>query len=196
MPTGYTAAIRDGISFKDFAMGCARAFDACVSLHDELGGGGVIPEQFEPSPRAKDIAEAARGDLAMLLSLTPDEIEQQAAAHSERVERARLLRLEEKRNLRASYGAMKARVEAWEPPTPSHCRLRTFMLEQIETSIDVDCCESSYDRPTLKMTGAEWFAMQRDELQKSIEYHERHYAKDAARCEASTAWVRALRASL
>jgi hypothetical protein len=49
MPTGYTADIKNGISFKTFAMNCARAFGACVTLRDEPGGGDKIPEAFEAS---------------------------------------------------------------------------------------------------------------------------------------------------
>lgn len=49
MPTGYTADIKDGISFETYAMNCARAFGACVSLRDKPSGGKVIPDAFEPS---------------------------------------------------------------------------------------------------------------------------------------------------
>ncbi|KKK60691.1 hypothetical protein LCGC14_3021870, partial [marine sediment metagenome] len=31
MPTGYTACIKDGISFEKFVMQCARAMGACVT---------------------------------------------------------------------------------------------------------------------------------------------------------------------
>lgn len=36
MPTGYTAAIADGIDFKTFAMNCTRALGACVTLRASL----------------------------------------------------------------------------------------------------------------------------------------------------------------
>lgn len=35
MPTGYTYAIKEGISFRDFVLKCARAFEACVSMRDD-----------------------------------------------------------------------------------------------------------------------------------------------------------------
>jgi hypothetical protein len=35
MPTGYTAAIGEGIEFDKFVMQCARAMGACVMMRDE-----------------------------------------------------------------------------------------------------------------------------------------------------------------
>lgn len=35
MPTGYTADIKDGITFRDFALRCARAFGATIMQRDE-----------------------------------------------------------------------------------------------------------------------------------------------------------------
>ena len=34
MPTGYTDKIKDGITFKEYAMGCARAFGALITMRD------------------------------------------------------------------------------------------------------------------------------------------------------------------
>ena len=47
MPTGYTAPIKDGISFNDFMWGCARAFGALIMMRDDPPG-TPIPERFEP----------------------------------------------------------------------------------------------------------------------------------------------------
>lgn len=35
MPTGYTDAIKDGISFNQFILSCARAFGALITMRDE-----------------------------------------------------------------------------------------------------------------------------------------------------------------
>lgn len=199
MPTVYTAGIANGRTFAEFAMDCARAFGAfgaCVTLRDADGGGEAIPEQFNPDHHAKEAAEAARGDLAILLALTPAETEEAAAAYFERIERERLERLDAMLKLRASYEAIKAQVVAWNPPTPEHLGLRRFMLEQIDTAIRYDC-ESSRDyKPTPKLTPAEWFTAEREALVKRIEQYDSAYAKSVERAAASTKWVRELRASL
>jgi hypothetical protein len=36
MPTGYTDKIKDGISFEEFVLSCARQFGACISMRDDL----------------------------------------------------------------------------------------------------------------------------------------------------------------
>jgi hypothetical protein len=47
MPTGYTAPIADGMTFEQFALGCARAFGALVTMRDEPSD-APIPERLEP----------------------------------------------------------------------------------------------------------------------------------------------------
>jgi hypothetical protein len=69
MPTGYTAAIKDGISFQQFAMACARAFGALVMMRDEPSS-APIPD-FQPSNFHVEHLELARAELARLQALTP-----------------------------------------------------------------------------------------------------------------------------
>ena len=78
MPTGYTARVKDGTvtEFKDFAMGCARAMGACISMR-EAAHDAEIPEQFEPSPYHTEQLAKAKADLAAFEAMT--EAEKQAA---------------------------------------------------------------------------------------------------------------------
>lgn len=49
MPTGYTSGVAVGkvTDFREFALQCARAFGACISLSDESSD-TPIPEEFKP----------------------------------------------------------------------------------------------------------------------------------------------------
>ena len=67
MPTGYTADIKDGISFQTYALNCARAFGACVMLRDE------------PGDYHLKAMEKARNALAKLESLTHEKCVLEAA---------------------------------------------------------------------------------------------------------------------
>ena len=96
MPTGYTAAIKDGIDFKTYAMNCARAFGACVMLRDEPGGGDRIPDAFEPSDYHLKAAEKTRGELAALDTMAPAELERAAARAWDDAETNRLMLLEDR----------------------------------------------------------------------------------------------------
>jgi hypothetical protein len=196
MPTGYTADIKDGIDFKTFAMNCARAFGACVTIRDEPSGGDNIPDAFEPSDYHQLAVEKARADLTALDAMTAEDLERAAVSAWDEAETRRAVRLSEMRQQRTSYEAMLARVNAWTPPTQDHAGLQQFMREQIERSIDFDCDESYYRDPTARMTGAKWRAARHDELARDVQYHERKYAEEMQRTKDRTEWVRALRGSL
>lgn len=196
MPTGYTADIKDGISFETFAMNCARAFGACVTLRDEPGGGENIPAEFAPSDYHAKALQGARDDLAALLAMPGQERERTAAQSWGDAETGRLMRLEDKRKQREAYESMLAEVNAWTPPTTEHVGLHEFMRAQIVQSIDVDCSGDYDQEPTPRLTGEQWAAERAAELNRDIAYHEKEDAAEVQRAESRTAWVKALRSSL
>lgn len=196
MPTGYTADIKDGIDFKTYAMNCARAFGACITLREESGGGDRIPASFEASDYHLKAAEKARSDLAALDAMTPAELERASASDWDNNEKMRLMRLEEKRKQREAYEAMLAKAVAWKAPTPDHENLRKFMREQIEQSINFDC-DGDYDtKQAERLTAEAWAAGLRNKLARDVDYHEKNYADEVSRAAKRTEWVRALLASL
>lgn len=196
MPTGYTADIKDGISFSTFALNCARAFGACIMLRDEPGGGDKIPEAFEPSDYHAKAVARAQADLAAINDLTPAQRERQAAKAWDDAETSRLMRLEDMRKQRQAYTEMLAKVDAWAPPTSDHTHLKGFMREQIIQSIDFDCDESYSSTPTVRLTGEQWAAQRLEDLQRDIRYHQKEHAEEVKRTADRTDWVKALRASL
>ena len=196
MPTGYTADIKDGIDFKTYAMNCARAFGACVSLRDEPGGGERIPDAFEASDYHMKELERCRAELAALDAMTPTKREIAASNAWMAAETNRIESLHRCRDLRSSYEAMLAQVEAWIPPTPEHVDLQKFMREQIEKSIEFDCIESYYNKFIDKLSGKAWAEAGRARLYGDLQYHEKGHADEVSRAATRTAWVRALRASL
>lgn len=196
MPTGYTADIKDGISFETFALNCARAFGACITLRDEPGGGESIPEEFEPSDYHVKAAQKARDDLAALLSMSKDDKEKSAAKFWDDAETSRMMRLQDKQKQRQSYEAMLEKVNAWVPPMPEHVGLHEFMRSQIMQSIDFDC-DITYDsEPTPRQTGEEWASERANRLNRDIDYHDKENASEVRRTKERTEWVRSLRTSL
>ena len=65
MPTGYTAAVKDGITFEQFAWSCARAFGALIDMRDSPTG-APIPQRFEPSQYNAVEAEKASAEIERL----------------------------------------------------------------------------------------------------------------------------------
>ena len=196
MPTGYTAAIKDGISFEKYAMDCARAFGACVDLREESGGGERIPEEFAPSDYHAKAAKKAHDELAELMALTREQCERRAAKAWDDAETRRVAMLDERSKLREAYEAMLAKVRAWTPPTPEHAGLHEFMRTQIEQSIDFDCGGSYGTEPTPRITGVEWADHEEARLKRAIAYHEKEHAGEVERAASRTAWVKALRNAL
>lgn len=196
MPTGYTDDIKNGISFERYALNCARAFGACISIRDEPGGGEQIPAKFEPSNYEAKALETAQRALCALFLLTPEQCERRAAKDWDDKETRRITRKQQMENQLAKYRAMLEEVNRWKPPTPEHEELHTFMRTQIEESIRFDCSGSYYETPSIRQTGAEWLAAETALLTSEIERRRIEHAKEVQRANDRTAWVAALRRSL
>ena len=134
MPTGYTSDIKKGISFKTFALDCARAFGACIDMRDESKD-TPIPEAFKPfthcEERAKDIKEEI--ELLEIMDIKTATIKAKEEYKKE-TERYRLY-INDACELRTKYVAMLSKVDKWQPPTAEHDGLKDFMKEQIEQSM-------------------------------------------------------------
>lgn len=193
MPTGYTADISKGITFRQYALNCARAFGALIAMRDDPAD-APIPERFEPTDYHANELQQATDRLAQLRLMSPAEAEQAATAayNSACEERARQVR--EKDELRAKYEAMLAQVVAWKAPTPDHIEYKNFMEKQIRESIDWDC--RIFGDPPQQFTGAQWLAEEIRKAEWAINYHIKHDREERERVEGRNGWVKALRDSL
>lgn len=196
MPTGYTAAIKDGITFKQYALSCARAFGALILMRDESHD-APIPERFEPTDYHLNALTDARADLFRLEQMSDDEAEQEAS----RVYQEGLTRTEkyiaEANELRVKYEAMLIQARSYRPPTLDHKSYAAFMVEQIESSIKNDC-DTSYwtDHRPVPQSGAEYRRNALAEARRQIAYHTAEHAKEVERTNTRNAWIKALRDSL
>lgn len=195
MSTGYTHAVQDGTisDFPTFAMKCARAFGALVMMRDDPSD-AEIPQQFEPSDyNAKRLAEA-HADLARLQAMTVDQQTAACEASNDEAEASWQSRETKRKEYRAHYEAMLAKVRAWTPPTCEHVEMKYFMEKQLLDSIDFDCGHSS-PKPERKKR-ADWYAEALATAKRDIEYHAAENEEEIARARSRTAWVASLRASL
>ncbi len=196
MPTGYTEKIKDGISFEEFALSCARQFGACVSMRDDPMD-MPIPDKFEPSDWHKKALLSERRKLYRLNRMTVE----QATTKALREYRQEVERREKskKRNklVISSYREMLRQVEAWIPPTPDHVELKKFMIQQITDSIDHDDMSGYYeDNPPILLSGTDWLELRRKDITNSIDYHKIEYAKEVDSTNGRSEWVKSLRNSL
>jgi hypothetical protein len=196
MPTSYTADVQSGkiTEFNDFAMSCARAFGACITMRDDPSS-AVIQDEFAPSDYNAKALIDANAILSALEALTPDERQAAADADNDAVIKSWDDREAERAKQRERYEAMLEKVQAWAPPTSEHAGMKTFMIEQIVGSIKFDCSESYGKRPEPKST-ADWYADALSRANNNISYHAKAQAEEIERALKKTKWVADLRASL
>ena len=194
MPTGYTAAIKDGITFEQYAMSCARAFGALMSMRDDPFD-APIPEAFEPSRHCADRISAATAELARLRALPYEQCIDERDAAFQREQESHERRRAERIELRAKYEAMLAQAVAWQAPTPEHVKYKEFMESQISSSLDWDC-NDGYDKPPVRKSLDGWLATSIAAAERDVSYYTAQSAKEIEGAAGRTAWVKALRESL
>ena len=196
MPTGYTAKIADGISFNDFIMDCARAFGACISMRDEPND-KPIPEKFEASKWYKEKYEATQKELESLSKLSIETASTIANEDYEKAVASRQEGITKNDRLKERYYAMLGCAKQWQPPTPDHIELKSFMIKQIEDSVKFDCDNSYHlkNQPVL-LSGEKWIEKRRAKLLKDLDYYFDENQKEIERNNGRNAWVKALRESL
>ena len=196
MPTGYTAPIKDGITFQKFALRCARAFGACVEMRDESSD-TPIPEEFKPSDYHLNARRSAEMQLKTLSNMSVAAAEKKAEADFQAATQSRNKRIKEDKALLTKYNFMLSQVQKWPPPTPEHVEFKNFMISQIEESIRFDCGTSYYtDHPIVKLSGEEWLRISTEKEAEDIIYHSKHYKEEVDRTNSRNAWVKSLRQSL
>lgn len=194
MPTGYTADVADGkvTEFRDFALNCARAFVALVTLRDYPKA--PIPAAFEPYTWNQDRLTEEEAKLKELESLTPEQAELRAFREYEETAREHRRYNEENALKLERYETMLAKVRAWKIPSRDHAEMKKFMIYQLEESIRFDC-SFCYDEQT-RLSGAAWLEDRIIETKSSIAYHTREWQKEVERTEERNRWIADLRASL
>lgn len=196
MPTGYTAPVAYGTitSLRAYALQCARAFGATVTMRDDPQA-AEIPERFEPNPLYSEMLTKALVRLRHLHALSPIEAQREMQQqHSADMARWREQTWDDARQ-RARYNNMLQEVAAWQPPTPEHDGLHEFMCKQLSESIAFDFGGKYLQMPRLQRW-PEWLAGQIAMADRDVDYYEQHQVDENERTSTRTAWVRDLRASL
>jgi len=198
MPTGYTAVIGEGITFKNFALSCARAFGAIVTMRDDPAD-APIPDEFKPSEYSERQLSLATDRVEKLKAMKDAECTRQAKADYEKQVQHHKDGIAKDATLKAKYEAMLAEVEAWTPPSPDHEGLKKFMRDQIAESIRFDC-GGHHHRDALKelrpMTGKEWRQSELNKSLQEISYHSKSQKEENERTAARNKWIRQLRESI
>lgn len=188
--TGYTHKVPEGQTFEEFALGCARAFGALVTMRDAPSD-APIPDEFVPDEHHADALARARAQKAAWDAMSDDERAEWARTEIDARRKDHQDHVTRKLNVIESLNSMLAQVQAWTPPTPDHREYKAFMVQQLTDSIGWER-PSAYTEPT----PMEVVNKRTEHLAWEIDYHERELQKEIERCKSRTAWVRSLKESL
>jgi len=196
MPTGYTAHLLEkNLNFPDFALLCARAFGALVTLRDESMD-APLPAKLSASTDNARQAVAARKKLKNLLDLDQEAQERWGAGTKNRslqsIEEGLAKAMEENRIL----DAMIEKVRAWTPPSPEHEGLKEFMLNQCTVSKNnLDYWQERL-RETARRAPKAFYIEAVATARQDIKYHKKEQKEEDARTASRNLWLSQLRESL
>jgi hypothetical protein len=192
MPTGYTAIIeeRADLTFREFALRCARGMGACVMQRDDPMDD--LPKAPEASDYHIKALAQATVRLVELRGLSVEGVRALWQADCDGNAKINAEQTSKCAEVKRRYDAMRAHVEAWTPPTKEHDGLRRFMLEQI------DACHSDwtpylYENPA---TPGDWLAAQIKSAEWNIDYHTKQHTEELERTANRKSWIDSLYASL
>ncbi len=196
MPTGNTSCIRDGVSFNQFVLGCARSFGACITLRDEPMS-TPIPKMFKPSAYHKKELQRVKKEIDALDRTTLRQAEKKAVIDYRKEVKSNQKYMDENSELKEKYVDMLNQIKAWKSPSKDHNEFKKFMIQQIETSIGFDCDNSYYtDNPPILFSGKEWINKKRKDLLWSLNYHTKEDMEERQRVAHRNDWINKLRNSL
>ena len=197
MPTMYTASIANGITFKDFAMRCAKAMGACVTMRGDPVDKPI--SVFKPLDYNKKKSEKAEIELKRLqimdIAMAGKEARKEYNAEVDKINK----QIKKDNELICKYKSMLVLVEAWQPPSCEHTEFKDFMISQITESIKFDCDVSYYMRNLLKLqllTGEQYLEKKIAQSLKDILYHQEEYANEVRRVDNRNRWIKQLKESL
>ena len=191
MPTGYTEDIYNGkdVTFKDFALKCARAFGACVHQREDniddpprlkIADTSYYEEKLK---KAKAFKKPTKAEYNLYIAKETEYLEIELAKNKKRI---------------ADYKAMLVNVKNWQPPTKEHFRFKEFMIEQLESSLYADSYEY-YERELKKlkrMTYKDYCDILKQDADCAVKSYTEEIEKEKARTEKTNKWLTDLFKSL
>lgn len=194
MPTGYTSAIKDGITFQEYALGCARAFGALISMREEPSD-APIPDAFEISPYYQQSYDEARKEFeefsALEYEVVAEKYEEYFAKAVASYEKTKL----EKQDLEVKYLRMLADVKEYAVPSYEHREFKKFMEDQIVQSIAWDCDMKYYPVPQ-RVDVLDWWQDKLLMLKRNVEHASQNLQEEIERVEKRNLWIKQLKESL
>jgi hypothetical protein len=203
MPTGYTAGLVDGTikTFPEFAKICMRAFGATMHMRDD-----GLDEEYRPSVPSTYYTELLarnKKELKRLEKVSDATLEKEIIKNAKKSLKNATDMIDKKRLLKDRLEAILTEVNAYVPPTKEHEGFKTFMIEQISSTINWDTSVDFYERewqtatstvknPNVKAYRRRHIKYVKDDIKRNIAEQK----KETKRCADANKWVSDLIKSL
>ena len=199
MPTGYTYSVQNGevTELKNFILTCAKGFGAFIHMRDDGISSDI--KYREVGEYYSRRLENTKREFEEFKLLSDEEIQKQLDESYERrvkEQKEGLKRFDEQKQ---RYLDMIDKVKEWIPPTEDHIKLKEFALEQLNSSLEFDCSDSSrnyYLQEPFKDTVEEYRVYKIKSYLKDLEYYSKSYRDELESVEKANKWIRDLIESL
>jgi len=198
MSIGYTECIKDGISFEDFVMRCARALDEQIPYESKV-------DIYFEKRRLLCLRNKLRRFVKKYTRCRVGRLKSKAKIITEynnsigRYKRS----IEASDYLEQKYLDMLMKVNNWAPPTNDHTELKGFMVDKISKSIEFDCiAEREYYRDRInkirmkKDNIENWRSDNIKNMLEDIRYYKDQLEEEIHRVNERNKWIKDLRGSL
>lgn len=200
MATGYTADIKDGISFNKFVWRCARAFGALIHMRDHSLGDKLSYPEYDNYYEEK--LNAAKQELLEVKNTTDEQILKEIDIEFNKTQASLEAGLNEMIDLKSKYEKMLDQVNKWVPPSQDHVGLKKFMIEQITSSIEFDCSDDYINRRKAELLSLKKESISKykknkiDHIKHDIEYYSKEHEKNVQNVESKIKWLNDLKESV
>jgi hypothetical protein len=193
MPSSVTDPIHEGrpTTMRALLLDAIR-----ITVIGHVLDGRALPERFYPDPHHRVEADKARARLAAVEAWTAEQADDLAETDHQAQKSAHDGYIASRKASAERYDEMSRRVEAWKVPA-NVADFKGLALRHLAEMKGFDCPEPSSNDPVpYRMPGSMFRDEARERVKRSIEYHEREWAKEVSRCEERTAWLTAFLAAL
>lgn len=195
MPSGYTEGILSGTinDLNDFIWMCARGFGAFITQKDNIDEPPILKEK--PNPYYKNKIKQLLNEQQKYNEYTDNDWQKEYFKYIEDQLKDIDDNIKEKIESKEKYENILNQVKEWIPPNENFHKLKSFMINQIEESIDFDCDTSFWQERKNKISNLKLEQYKRNvlnDINESLISNKEYYDEEVQRVKERNQWKQQL----
>lgn len=195
MPSGYTEGILSGTinDLNDFIWMCARGFGAFITQKDNIDEPPILKEK--PNPYYKNKIKQLLNEQQKYNEYTDNDWQKEYFKYIEDQLKDIDNNIKEKIESKEKYENILNQVKEWIPPNENFHKLKSFMINQIEESIDFDCDTSFWQERKNKISNLKLEQYKRNvlnDINESLILNKEYYDEEVQRVKERNQWKQQL----